>query len=419
MKKLICLILLFLVSSCSYLKVFQTPEDNNWKKNLLEDSISIKNVLKTGICILGDTGEAKDREIEKLYQSLKNDDCEQVILLGDLVYPSGLAPVSEELDKKFRYCLNNVQKNKINSCLKNLTLSNYYKNWVDKLTGSDSLFRTSFEKLFLSLSHKERVSIVMGNHDYSHNSSIDSSRRKMMNWVLLHYFSRLNNSSFSYMKNIFYPKNFYSQVYKFGLCLAFSDTATIYQNTYYNDKKGVLFDIQTDWLSNVKKEFQKQKCKYKIFVGHQPYVSSGKRHGRNKDYFMKNINRISPILKKFYEQNVLSKFDLIISGHDHHISDEGNIYLNSLNTGTRQYISGAGGHKLNGLRIRDDQIKHQGQTVWPKKSQKVYGHIKIFANNEKIKTIFKIIPNNDITEKECKVLDHDELCNAYQNEVKL
>ncbi len=108
-------------------------------------------------------------------------------------------------------------------------------------------------------------------------------------------------------KNLIYPQIFYSyQIY--DLCIFSIDT-----NRFFKEQKA--------WL---KKALKTKGCRIKIGMTHFPFASSG-RHGRPPTS-----------IRNFLKNNLLGKLDMLFSGHDHNLADEG-VFL-----GTRQIISGAG-----------------------------------------------------------------------------
>ncbi len=150
------------------------------------------------------------------------------------------------------------------------------------------------------LKRKNLMRPVMGNHDHRLNE---------MAWIKVAEKNRF----------VFFPNLFYAEIYQDGLCFLNLDTESI--SSYLLYRQAVL--TQLTWLKEVTSQF-KSKCLFSVVVSHHPYVSSGE-HGNASGY-----------LKRFLNQFVIGKTDLFISGHDHHLSDEG-IYQ-----GTTQLISGAG-----------------------------------------------------------------------------
>lgn len=109
-------------------------------------------------------------------------------------------------------------------------------------------------------------------------------------------------------KGIHFPNLYYSTISQRAVCVVALDT-----NSISNDQISFLKNVDLD------------NCKYKILIGHHPYLSSG-QHGDS-----------SGSRKRFFEEYVIGKFDAYISGHDHNLSYEGVI------KGTHFAVSGSGG----------------------------------------------------------------------------
>jgi len=154
----------------------------------------------------------------------------------------------------------------------------------------DPVLHERFSKLYQSF---RQIYLVMGNHDYQGD---------------IRAWTKLSEKD----ERIIYPANFYRERI-YDICLFFLDT------NFGAD--GDLYEKEVSWLKKAQSG-----CTYKIAFTHHPYSSSGSRHGPAKDD-----------VKKFMEEEIIGKFQLIFSGHEHFLSDEGIFY------GTRQIISGAGG----------------------------------------------------------------------------
>jgi hypothetical protein len=161
-------------------------------------------------------------------------------------------------------------------------------------SGLKSVEDKNFEKKFL-LPYSEilkttPIFLSLGNHDYKGVTSV---------WY---------TKALKY-KNIKFPSPYYHHVYG-DLCLTTLDT-------------NAFFVKQLIWLKKIYKE--KDTCQFSIFTSHQPLVSSG-AHGA------------SPwIVRTFLSYALRSHTKLLISGHEHQLSDEGVI------NGVTQLITGAGG----------------------------------------------------------------------------
>ena len=152
---------------------------------------------------------------------------------------------------------------------------------------NDLQFHQKFLIPYAKLMNYAKFYLVLGNHDYSGDQKAwFKISEKYPNIIIPHY---------------------YHSAYIDGVCLTMFDS-------YY---KGIK---QTNWL----REQAKAECKVKVAVNHWPYKSSG---------WHKNANFPHNIFMKMW---VMGKFDYLITGHDHQLSDEGDY------KGTRMLISGAG-----------------------------------------------------------------------------
>ncbi len=133
--------------------------------------------------------------------------------------------------------------------------------------------------------------MALGNHDYygNPNSWIDIAKK--------------------YPTSIIYPSAYYAEIWG-DVCFITLDTNTG-------------FDEQIKWLETTKKQME-TKCKLSVALGHHPYLSVGE-HG---DATAK--------VKTFLETAVVGKVDIYFAGHDHNLSDEGEV------KGTTLVVSGTG-----------------------------------------------------------------------------
>lgn len=410
-------VILILLTSCSLLNVFYSPDLKEWSKLRIDDSHSLIKDEDSSICVIGDTGELGDEiALSALYRSIQQDTCSNVFLLGDLIYPYGLPPLNEILTINLEKCLKIKEKREQVKCLELLVSTNEFKNWETYILDSDSSFSEKFLPMYSFFESKKKVFLLMGNHDYAHNSSLSIAKRAMLNWVLIHHSSKIGYSSrISRFRNIHFPKHYFTFEMSNQLCVLVLDTETIYQGTYHNEKKGVQYHPQKEWVSSINSSFLSKKCKFKIVFGHQPYLSSGSRHGQNDDLLMGNLNKLPPVLREFYEDNIIGNYNLIVSGHDHHISNEGEILKNNEKSGTYQFISGSGGHTLSETKPRLDMKKNQGRVIWPESKQPYWGYIKITPYKDRLESIFKIVVENNEYEKEqCLNTDQTSICEAHK-----
>jgi len=143
------------------------------------------------------------------------------------------------------------------------------------------------------------IFLLLGNHDHQKESSA------WLNVAQQH-------------PSIYFPNYYYSENWD-GICFFNLDTS-YYEKIYYHQKRWP----QTKWLRKALRT-QRKSCDFTIASGHHPFKSSGS-HGNAQWQ-----------LGWFFEDELIGKVDLYISGHDHHLSDEGEI------NGTRLLISGAAG----------------------------------------------------------------------------
>jgi len=146
------------------------------------------------------------------------------------------------------------------------------------------------------------IYLVLGNHDHKQNGEawLDVAKQHAA---------------------IKFPNFYYSEDWN-GVCFFNLDTS-YYQKIYFVHKRYP----QTKWLRNALSAAANS-CEFSIATGHHPYRSSGS-HGN-----------ASWQLKLFFDVELIGKVDLYLSGHDHHLSDEGRVKA------TQLLISGAAGaHK--------------------------------------------------------------------------
>lgn len=219
---------------------------------------------------------------------------------------------------------------------------------------NDHQFQTHFyqpyEKLIKSPFFKG-FHIILGNHDYKGDRQVYKKLSKIYPFIL-------ENDSF------------YIEQYE-DMCFFIFDTTPFAWNL-----TGWERGSQKPWLKK-QSEFLAKECKGTFAFAHHPYISSG-MHGD-----------ASGELKEFHEENVIGHFDFLFTGHDHHLSDEGEYQ------GTKLYVSGAGdeyrgrrrtpyqkGHigserGFLKLRIKDDKASLQFVLI-DKKGRKKYSPSKEF-----------------------------------------
>lgn len=164
----------------------------------------------------------------------------------------------------------------------------------------DPGFREKFYRAYQNLTEtgkRPRLYLVLGNHD--HQGSVDA-------WKELDKRHR----------NIIFPGPSYL-VKMNDLCLVHLDT-----NTYRHFSKFTAGLSQNKWLQEMERT-ELPLCKKKIAFAYHPYKGGGS-------------------LKKFYDNYIIGKFNMLVSGHDHKLSDEGE------KKGTRLLISGVGSESDHG-----------------------------------------------------------------------
>lgn len=229
------------------------------KTPIIDRSKSLVEENQT-ICVIGDSGSGDNNAIA-VSSALESMDCNQIRILGDIVYPSGIESAEDPL----------LQQN----------LLKPYQYFLKK---------------------KIPIFLILGNHDHKQNSTA---------WLKV-------AQQYPALK---FP-NFYYAEDRGEVCFINLDTS-YYEKVYFMHER----QPQTAWLRKTLKKMANS-CKFSIGTGHHPYRSSGS-HGD-----------ASWLLSLFFEDELIGKIDLYLSGHDHHLSDEGTV------NGTRLLISGAGGgHK--------------------------------------------------------------------------
>lgn len=163
-------------------------------------------------------------------------------------------------------------------------------------TSQDPILYSNFIMPYQSLEPHRYM--IMGNHDYRGN--VDA-------WFEI---------SRNYPKIIF-PNYFYFLSHP-QFCIVSLDTNLLKIVSQW--PKAI---DQAFWLKDLENDIRK--CPLKIALTHHPYQSRGHHHGSS-----------TGLTKWFLEYFILGKFDYLISGHEHILSDEGMI------NGTHQLISGGG-----------------------------------------------------------------------------
>lgn len=166
--------------------------------------------------------------------------------------------------------------------------------------------------------------------------------------------------------NLNFPHYYYAQNLN-GLCFVMGDTSPMESGT-----TAPRFIEQDKWIKDLY-PIMKNECKFSIFMAHHSYI--GAKAGRNTP----------PSIMKFYEDNILGKFDLVIAGHDHLVGYVGNI------NGTEQFISGSGG-KMFAAKDTVNPIFKFYETAQP-------GYITLKFNNQNTAELSIRTPNRTIFKK--------------------
>ncbi len=205
----------------------------------------------TKICVFGDSGTAGDEQM-LVASYLKEEGCDQVRVVGDIIYEDGLeGPDDQQFMDKF------------------------YDPYKEMLEGDVPFY------------------IALGNHDYNGDTKA---------WL------ELANRHTS----IIFPAFYYAEVWD-DICFVTFDT-----NTWWG------FFPQKDWIEESWPEIS-EGCSLSLAFGHHPYLSVGDHGDADSDD------------KDFLKEHVIGRFDAYFSGHDHDLSDEGEV------DGTRLIVSGAAG----------------------------------------------------------------------------
>lgn len=166
---------------------------------------------------------------------------------------------------------------------------------------NDPELKTKFLDIYSPLTAKDKnpkLYVLMGNHDY---------RGFITPWLELS----------SQNPNVVFPYPYYLVIDQ-KLCMVYLDTNLMKLVSEWGNGME-----QVSWMGSIEEELKN--CKLRIALSHHPYKSRGTHHGP-----------ATGLVKWFLELYVLGHFDYLISGHDHILSDEGEVEK------TRLLISGAG-----------------------------------------------------------------------------
>ena len=178
------------------------------------------------ICVLGDTGSGSKHQYQ-VAQALKQEGCNQVRIVGDVIYPKGL---KNKNDPQF----------------------------VDK-------FINPYHEVIQS-ELKPKFFIALGNHDYDGNTKA---------WRQLH-----QDDGF-----LFSPHRYYAETYKnSNVCIATLDTSPFDSLKHFLKVFG-----HGSWIRKRTREFQKN-CEFSIAFAHHPYINSG-HHGDARAFLKRFLKR--------------------------------------------------------------------------------------------------------------------------------
>jgi tartrate-resistant acid phosphatase type 5 len=199
---------------------------------------------------------------------------------------------------------------------------------------NDPQFMSKFYKPYKSIITEQKIPfyMIMGNHDYYGNPKAWLELAKMHSFIKL--------------------PSFYSAELAGDICFINLDT---------NDN----FPEQVTWLKDTVNPMFKDKCKLSMVFGHHPYLSSGS-HGN-----------AGGKLKKFYDGNIVGKYDVFMTGHDHQLSDEGKVKNTTL------LISGAAG-----------KLRKVGEPIVWGVSKFGYLVVTIKRNNNSVTALYDFITLN-------------------------
>jgi len=197
-------------------------------------------------------------------------------------------------------------------------------------SADDEKFKERFYEPYKDLMEKTDIPwfIVLGNHDWY----IPGKPGAWLELAKRH-------------KNIYFPSFYYYVKFEDNTCLFVYDT---------NFHKGT----QEDWYEGLDKSLFTD-CKLTIAAGHHPLKSSGD-HGD-----------ASRSKRKFLEKVVIGKVDLYMAGHDHQLSNEGDV------KGTTLMISGAAG------KLRDIE---SDPGVW---AESIFGYMVLLVSKDDVLFQFK------------------------------
>lgn len=172
------------------------------------------------LCLMGDTG-MNSNEQAQVAKALGEEDCDNIYILGDIIYPDGLESLEDPL----------IEEN----------FFRYYR--PVHLKGKAPVFH-----------------IALGNHDYAGDPDV---------WTEM---AKTNPM-------IYAPARYYLQEFS-GVCILTLDT-----NLPIGITRALRQFGQLSWLQSIQKKMNRKHCPLKIALGHHFYKNSAKkRHGDAKGH---------------------------------------------------------------------------------------------------------------------------------------
>lgn len=220
-----------------------------------------RSLVDKKICVIGDSGSGYKQQYSVAH-ALKKAACDEIIHLGDIIYPKGIKD-TEDIEFQEKFYLP-------------------YKPLIED-------------------SPQTKFHLILGNHDYDGNPNAWKDLAKKYDFLT-------------------HPSSYFIENYQ-DICMFFMDGTVFYRLKLLKAWR------QYQFFKNFFKDNRERikSCKLSFLFNHYPYMSSGK-HGD-----------ASWPMKWLYKELFVGNIDIMISGHDHHLSHEGEVL------GTQLFISGAAG----------------------------------------------------------------------------
>jgi tartrate-resistant acid phosphatase type 5 len=290
--------------------------------------ISSHDPLPAGskLCLLGDTGMGNAAQ-RRVATALASEGCDQVRLLGDIIYREGLQPGRDVVAA--------------DACSGRESSTNPW----------DNQFCARFLNIYRVLLEEQAVPfhLVMGNHDHRGDTGL---------WL---------GAADNYPAIIF-PNHFYAQSYG-DVCILSLDTILRQQREYG----------QQAWLQDTLQALQGS-CKLSIALGHFAYRSVGAAHGD-----------ATGAERRFLRRNVVGHVDAYISGHEHNlqvleeqgtlllVAGGGGARLTSIATGAKaQYANSSLGFVTLEFKPAADSV----QAIWTVREVRDDGTVRTGASGQ-------------------------------------